>query len=60
VTVNDRSKPLTNEQLDEIVKRAIAARTLLTECGIDVTSLDDVERLVAEVRRLRDGTDGTA
>jgi hypothetical protein len=45
--------PLTDEELDEMVKRSITARTLLTECGIDVTSLDDVKRLVAEVRRLR-------
>jgi hypothetical protein len=47
------SKPLTAEDLDEMLKRAATVRTLLTECGLDVTSLDDVVRLVAEVRRLR-------
>jgi hypothetical protein len=51
--MTDDSKPVTDEDLDEMVSRAIAARTQLTECGIDVSSLDDVGRLVAEVRRLR-------
>jgi hypothetical protein len=36
-----------------MVERARKARTLLTDSGLEVPSLDDVERLVAEVRRLR-------
>jgi hypothetical protein len=51
------SKPLTAEDLDAMLKRATTARELLTDCGMDVTSLDDVERLVAEVRRLRGQSD---
>jgi hypothetical protein len=51
--VSDHFKPLTTEDLEEMVERANKARTLLTECGLDVASLDDVERLVTEVRRLR-------
>ena len=53
------SKPLTDEDLDEMTKRAVKARELLTECGLDVISLEDVDRLVAEVRRMRGGTDRT-
>lgn len=55
--MTEDSTPLTAEDLDEMVGRAARARTLLTECGIDVTSLDDVERLVTEVRRLRGTND---
>jgi hypothetical protein len=53
----NESKPLTAEDLDAMLKRASTAREMLTDCGMDVTSLDDVERLVAEVRRLRSQSD---
>jgi hypothetical protein len=53
-------KPLTAEDLDAILKRATTAREMLTDCGMDVASLDDIERLVAEVRRLRRQSDRTS
>jgi hypothetical protein len=55
--MTDDSESLNAEDLDDMVKRAATARTLLNESGIDVPSLDDVERLVAEVRRLHKRTD---
>jgi hypothetical protein len=54
--MTDQWKPLTDEDLTQILKNAIKGRALLTECGIDVTSFDDVERLVVEVRQLRNAT----
>jgi hypothetical protein len=51
--MTDETPPPTDEELAAMLTHAMEGREVLSGRGIDVSSFDDVGRLVAEVRRLR-------